>query len=255
MTTPLIVTIDAPVAQDLLAKAEEAYSFATFLEVRDQEDFELASTELGTFKKTRKLLDTKRKEITKPIDDAKKDVLNIFKPAIERYDSAIDVVSKRIADYTIDVQRQKEEAEREAMLKAKALQALEEKVNQEAQAKIEEIMNDESLDPMEQFEKASEITASTDELMALKSEQEMVQAYQAQVDTKVPKVKGLSTKIRYKGEVVDKLAYVKFVAEHPEYLATIEVKEGALSKIINSLGGTVAPMGVKILEDVVITNR
>ena len=63
------------------------------------------------------------------------------------------------------------------------------------------------------------------------------------------KVKGMSVKKVWKGQVVDLPAFLKAAAENPALAALVEVKQGALDKFISANGGTVTILGVEVRQE------
>jgi exonuclease VII large subunit len=101
------------------------------LTIANQGDYESASIVLKNVKSRYKELDEQRKEITKPIDDAKKSVMNLFKAPLELLEKAENHIKRQMIDYTNEQERKAREeqlrlqriAEQEAEKERKRIEA------------------------------------------------------------------------------------------------------------------------------------
>lgn len=222
------ISLAMPDQPALLAEAADAKSTADFLIVSDAESLQIAKDEMNAMTKRMKTLDAKRKEITKPLDDAKKAVMNLFKPPIDTYQGAISVIKAGIARYVEDQERIaaeariKAEAEAAAARAALEAKALEAKTPQEAEV----------------IKEAAALVVP------------------ASVSVASPtKVSGMSTQKVWRGRVVDLSAFLAHVATHPECFDLIEVKQGALDRYIRATGGAVAIPGVETHQETIVSSR
>ncbi len=98
--------------------------------ISNQGDYDSASTILKAVKSRYKELDDQRKEITKPIDEAKKSVMNLFKQPLELLEKTESFLKRKMIDYT-------EEQERKARAEQKRLQDLADKQAAEEKKKLD----------------------------------------------------------------------------------------------------------------------
>lgn len=216
-----------PDASALIAEGEDARDTAAFLVIVDEESLKTAVNEMNGMTSRVKALEKIRKSITSPMDVAKKNVMALFKPAIEGYQDGIATIKRAIGDYTLA----QEKAAAEARAKAEALAAAERKALEQKAAEAE----------------------SPEEAGAIQEAAAMVVAAPAPVAT--TKAKGMSTTKRLKGTVTDLVAFLRYVADHPELLGCVEVKAGALDRYIAATGGVVQIPGVTIKQEVIVSSR
>lgn len=210
----------------LAAEGAAAKATASILVIDDQKSLEIATQEMTALAKRRKELEAARKAITGPLDQAKKSTMALFKPVIQDIDDAITAIKDGIARYTVEQERlaaiERAKAEAEAAAERKAL------------------------------EEAAEAAGSDEERAVL---QEAASTVMAVATVAKPKAAGMSTRKAWQAEVVDLSAFLKHVAEHPELQQCVEVKEGALTRIVSATGGTIQIPGVKVSQKVIVAAR
>lgn len=113
-TTPAPTTIDIsverPNEQALARGATAVLALVNDFEVTDDPTFELAADELRSIKAKAASLDDRRKSITKPMDDAKKAVMDLFRGPIELLTQAEGILKGKMLTYQQDQRRKAEEA-------------------------------------------------------------------------------------------------------------------------------------------------
>lgn len=70
-----------------------------------------------------------------------------------------------------------------------------------------------------------------------------------------PKLKGISSKKSYKGKVIDKMALVKFIATHPEYLNLVTANDTAINQLAKAQGAALAVDGISVYEEQTLAAR
>lgn len=102
--------------------------------IQNQGTYEQAAFFLKTVKEKYKQLDIMRKSITKPLDDSKAQVMNLFRPSIEMLEQAESIIKRSMITYEDEQERIRREQElklqqeaarkqREALQKAEAARA------------------------------------------------------------------------------------------------------------------------------------
>ena len=224
--TSTTLTIQTPEQTELAQEALSARNTAAIITIENNDDLQFATEQMNKMSKRMKELETRRKEITAPMDQAKKSVMELFKPPIEAYKKAISEIKLTIANYTNMRERElaaeRAKAAREAAETRKALEA-----------------------------KAQE-AETAEQAEALKEAAQLVVA--APVETE-EKVKGMSMRKKWKAEVVDKAAFLMHVAQHPELSECVEIKIGALERFINATGNTVSLPGISTHQETIISSR
>lgn len=214
-----------PDSAQLLTEATMASDTASFIVITDAETLAFATSEMNAYAKRIKELDAMRKAITKPMDDAKKGVMALFKPAIERYTAAVGTLKDGIAAYQLEKQRIAAEANADAERKAAAER---EALKAEAE-KAETAEEREAL-----MEVASAVVA---------------------VETKAEKPEGVTLVKRWKAKVDDKAAFVRYVSEHPEMLDCLDVNTSAINAFARQTAGSVKVDGLTVYQDVSVACR
>lgn len=100
------VKIEADLAK---AQALTEREHAAAIRVTSPEDYRVAVETLKQCSAKHREIDAQRKRATKPLDEAKRTIMDWFRPAIDNLDSAISAIRKAIATYEA-YQRRREEA-------------------------------------------------------------------------------------------------------------------------------------------------
>jgi hypothetical protein len=99
---------------DGLSKAVLDFKISTPDELKNSAEF------LKSLKASAKNIDEKRKEITRPIDDIKKRVMDFFRPISTQLSEAETTLKKAVLSYQREQERIRREAEQKAILAARA---------------------------------------------------------------------------------------------------------------------------------------
>lgn len=83
----------------------------------------------------------------------------------------------------------------------------------------------------------------------------MVQAAPVVTISATPKVAGIAIKTKWKGEVKDKLALIKFVAANPQFIGLVDANESAINKMASALKQAMIVDGVRVYEERQIAAR
>lgn len=240
-TIDTALTIHRPDPAALLDEAKAARARADFMIVDDDAGLKIATEDLNALSKRAKEIEAARKKIVKPLDDTKKEIQAVFKPAQALFDEAIGIIKRGIADYTIEQERKAAEERRKAAEAAAAERAaLEARARElEAAARKEEATEEERAE-------AQELAQATQEAAA------MVVAVPVQAPKKI---QGATVTKKWRGRVVDVAAFLRYVADHPEALECVEVKQGAVDRLVAATGGALAIPGVESYQDTIIAAR
>jgi len=125
MEIPENITVNSPVpaeARDLVLRAVTAVELAAEFVIDGPTMYEAAAGELRDIKARAKKVDDLRKSITKPLDDAKKATMDLFRPAVEAYAQAESILKRSMLDYDKKVAAERREQERLAREAAEAEQ-------------------------------------------------------------------------------------------------------------------------------------
>ena len=226
------LTYNRPKASVLTQSAERVLAVAKAIKVDSPEMAEIAAAELVNIKARVKDLDEERKRITKPMDDAKKAVMDIYKPAIERLGQAETALKDAISNYQKEQRRLADLAAAEAARKAR-------EEAQKLAAKAEKL----------------EAKGKTEDAEAMRNVAAMTVA--APVTVAAPtKLAGVSLRKTWKASVTDRAAAIKAMADNPAYQHLLTIDESALNKLAAAMKNPNCPIaGVVFYEDSVISAR
>lgn len=210
-------TSDVPV---LCEKAE--------LIISNQSDYEAASTVLSEVKSRYKELDAQRKEITKPIDAAKKAVMDLFKTPLELLEKAESKIKGLMIGYANEQERKAREEQLRLQKIADAEAARQKKILDEKIARAE---------ASGKTEKAEELQMQKETITPI-----VAPIIAPQIETP----KGVSYREQWSAEIIDE----KLIPR--EYLI---VNLQALNKIAAATKGTISVPGVRFVSTKILASR
>ena len=220
MNAPAIII--PPEAEEQANGASRALAFANEIVVDSQEKYELAGGAVRRTAALAKEMDAKRKEMTKPLDDAKKRIMDFFRGPLETLDQAGKVIERKMLAWKAEQDRIRREAEAAA---AEAQRKEREKLQRQADAAAKK----------GQEEKAAALQAAA-------------QAAPVAPVIAVPEAKadGISTRAVWKWEVVDRNAIPR------EFLIVDEKTVGA---VVRARGGDTNIAGIRVWAEETIVKR
>jgi vacuolar-type H+-ATPase subunit H len=227
------ITLALPSKTELDRMAVQFLDGAKALEITDDAMYEAAGAELSSIKSRIKDLETKRKEITTPMDQAKKRIMDLFRGPLDVLTQAKTVVERGMASYYQEQERIRREAERKAREEAAKIQ---EKLRREAERKAAKL----------------EDKGQADEARALREQAPVVVPAAAPPP---PKAAGTHTRESWTAEVVDKMALIKAVAEGRANHMLIEPNQSALNKQAAALKGALDIPGVEPRRQLSVVSR
>lgn len=221
---PLQISVQHPSAQALARHGASALDLVQSFEIVDDATYEIAADELKAIQKRETQLDEQRKAITKPMDEAKKAVMDLFRVPVETLGKAAGILKSKMLTYQQEQQRKANEAriaaERAAQEERDRLQAEAAKLAAEG--------------------KAGE--AAVKETVA-----QMVVS--APVSVSAPqKVSGVKTTTSVDFEVVDTLALIKHIAQNHDLVALLTVDSVKLRAYVKGIGMACKLPGVRVFE-------
>lgn len=235
-------------------------------------------------------LTERRMTITRPMDAAKKAVMDLFRGPTERCETAIANLKKSILTFQREekareqeAERKRQEEERKARIAAEQEQL---RIQAEADRKARELAEQRRL-AVQAEQKALEAAARGDTeaeekaaAEALERQQEEArlaaeaeasrQAAEAQkraamvmapaVQAEATKVRGIVTQAPWTAALVDdtdatKLALLKYVLENPQYINFIDVNMKPIIQVAKALQGNTKIPGIRVYQDERLTSR
>src|SRR3990167_3207360 len=100
MSKITIAPIDTEQADEASKQAVATLTEARSITIKTQDEYDKASEVLKVIKGRIKLLDTLRKGITKPLDEAKQKVMDLFRAPLEHYAEAEGVLKQGMLTYS-----------------------------------------------------------------------------------------------------------------------------------------------------------
>lgn len=223
MTTTTL-TLQQPDQAAMARTADSALAMVESFEVNDATTYELAADELTSIKRKAAQLDDQRKAITKPIDEAKKAVMDLFRGPLELLTKAEGILKGKMLTFQQEEQRKATEARLAA---ERAAQAERDRLAAEAAKLVAE--------------------GRQGEAVVKQAVAEMIVAAPVAVAEPV-KVAGVSTRTTVDFEVVDLLQLVQHVAQHPELIGLIVTDSVKLRAYVRGLGTACQLPGVRVFE-------
>lgn len=258
--------IKAPNPVELNQRAQSALAMVNSMVVDSQDAYELAADELKAIKTRLKALEEQRTTITDPINKALKAINDLFRGPKEYLTQAEGIIKKKMIGYTeiqeriaAEARRKAEEAQRieRARLAAEAAER-EQKAREESErlakeAKEAEAKGDVGAAAAAQVQSELVLASATQESIAIET---AAAAQTAPVVAAPAKVAGISkTKSTFKAKVIDKKAFLAFVASRPELLEMIDVNESKLNNMAKALKTAMNYPGIEVYEDKTIAAR
>lgn len=242
-------TIEAPVAktpdgQQLITRAEMTLDIAREFTIDSAAMYEASADELRSIKKRVKELEDTRMAMTRPLDESKKRIMDLFRKPLEILQEAESVIK------TSRLKFERAEAERQRKLQAEAAAAAAaERARLQAEADAAAAA-------------AAEAQAQGDVEMAASMQ---VQAEVAQATAEVvvaptistlpAKSAGISKRKQWGAEVYDLQELVKFVAERPDLIGLLLPNQKALNDMAKALKDGMSIPGVRATDKEIVSVR
>lgn len=254
-----VIQYDAPEQGAILRPAEIALAGAVALVIDCPEMMDLAAAETKAVKQRLADMETMRKAITRPIDEAKAKIMDLFRPATETLQKTETVLKDKMVGYQLAERRKAEEAQRLAEEEARKLRdlAARESAAREAGAREEAarlVAEAQAAAAQGDQARAADLAvAATQTIEAAHEECAHIEMAAAVVPSAVVSApaapKGTSLRGKWKARVIDKQRVVAFVAANPHFLEILDVNESALNKLAGALQKKLPIDGVEPYED------
>jgi hypothetical protein len=193
-------------------------------DVTDDVTYGLAADELKDIKARAAKLDEQRKSITKPMDDAKKAVMDLFRAPLAVLEQAEGIIKGKMLTYSQEQQRKAREAQLAA---ERAAQAERDRLAAEAKA-------------LEEQGKSGEA--------AVKQQVAQMIVAAPPAAQEAPKVSGVSMRTTVEFEVTSTAELIKHIAQHPELANLLAVDSVKLRAYVRGLGMSTNLPGVRVFE-------
>lgn len=113
----VVVTVEVPEVKQkegnaLTQRAEQTLKLAELFVIQQPSDFELAGSELRKIGIGIDAIDAHRKEMTRPIDEAKRKIMDKFKPALALLEQAKSTLNRKMLQWRDEQERIRREQQR-----------------------------------------------------------------------------------------------------------------------------------------------
>lgn len=204
---------------------------ANAVTVKNADDHISAGKLLSTVRSRIKELTDKRKSLTQPLDNIKKDITALFKPAIDRLETAKKSISKGMLDWEREEEQRRQEEQRKA--------------EEEARKRAEE----------EALEQAAAAEQAGDTELAAQILEEPVEVAPVRVASTVPRSSTAFSRETWSAEVTDIMALVKAVAAGTVPIAAIKADTVFLNNQARALKKTMNYPGVRAVSSKSMSGR
>lgn len=262
------VAYDASAAIVLTGKAQKLLVSAQSFTIDSPTMYELAADDLRTVKALSKDVEEKRTAITGPLNQAVKAVNDLFRAPKEFLQTAETALKGAMIAYDREQERKAAEARRkaeeEARLERERIAAEAREAERRAKEEADRIAQEAAAAAAsgdqakaEELKQQAEQTAAAGhaEAEAIAVAAEMVVAAPVPIATAAPKVAGLSTRQNWKARCTDKMALIRFVAEHPEHQHLLEVNQTGINQLAKAQKDAMRLPGVESYPDAVMSAR
>jgi hypothetical protein len=226
---PETITVGAPNIA-LIGQSSKQLTLAKAYVIDSAEIAEMAASDLQGVKALLKNVDEERRKITDPLNEAVKAVNNLFRPATQYLEEAERILKGGILGWN-----QKVEAEARAAQAAADAAARKERERLQAEA---------TALAQQGHAEAAEAVRETAAVISAPV-----------VASPAPKVTGISSRGTWKARVTDKMALIKFIAEHPEFEHLLDANATQLNQLAKAMKEKMKVDGVEAFEEKSIASR
>jgi hypothetical protein len=206
-------------ADRYLASARASYAV-----IKTADEYEAACLDLQAIKGAQKALEAKRTSAVNPLNGVVKTINDWFRKPAQALADAETVIKTGMIGY----------------------QNEQERIRREQEAKAAEQLRKEREKLQAQAEKAA-ASGKVEKAEALQAHAAALPV-SVEIASAAPKVAGIAGRSTWQAVVKDKAAFLKYVAEHPEWLNLVEVNMVALNGLARSQKSALALPGVEGVE-------
>lgn len=246
------LSINTPDSAALAEEAQNTLMMASTIIINTPELYELAGSDLKTVKARMKELDESRKAITKPLDEAKARVMDLYRVPLERLQQAETTLKNAMLSYQREQERIAAEERRRVEAAAAAERA---RLETEARARAEEarkLAEQAEKDPFD-VESASKAAAAQAEAEVMQHTAQVVTA--PTITSAAPKVAGVSKRVTWDAEVTNIVELCAYIVQNPSMSELVVPNTKALKAMATAMKDKLAIGGVKAIQKETIASR
>jgi len=240
--------------------AEQSYELALAVKVDSPEMYEVAGDELRSIVTRRKKIEELRLSLTRPIDEAKRRIMDLFRGPDGRLGQAESLLRDEMTRYQREEREKAEAARREAEARAAAERAEQARIQREAEAARRKAEAEAAAARKAGDEAAAKAAAeaAAAQSQAAEAARERVEladiAPPTPIATIAPKAAGVATRKTWKHEVIDFKAMAIAAAKRAEagddfLLGFLLPNDKALGSAAKSMGAKLSIPGVRVYAE------
>jgi chromosome segregation ATPase len=215
------IALNPKVQADMKA-ADGILTVAKAYEIDGPETEEMAAEELREIKRRQKALDTQRKEMTRPLDESKKRIMELFKTPLDALSQAERLIKAALGKYHEAIEKERRRLEAEARERARKEQ--------------------------EKLQKRAEQAAEKGQAEKAEMLQEQAEQTAAPIVAKHKAPAGVSARVIWSAEVTDKMELIKAVAAGTVPHTVLEPNMAVLNRQAVALQDAMCYPGVKAVS-------
>lgn len=260
------INLAVPTSATLNVIGSRSFEIAESIVIDSPAMLDVAGSELIAIKKKRNELDDKRKAITGPLDQAKKEIMDLFRAPLDFLDRAESVLKTGISTYQNEQKRIAAEAQRKldeeaakernrlaaeaAAIAAKAKEA-EDKLRVEAEAATAAG----NAEMAEKLKAEADAKAEASEAESAALEMQVAMTVAPIIAAAPQKVVGISGREKWEADVTNKGKLLAFIAANPMYFHLADINQGALNKLAGVMKSEMKIPGTSVRCETVIAAR
>lgn len=218
------VSVDEPTMNQIVEGNRLAFTVKS-LTIKNNQEYLNCGEFLKQIKAVSKVIDDSRKEITRPLNEAKNRVMDFFKGSLDQLSNAESMLKRAILGYEQEQERIRRDEEQKAIARAKTEEERKRRALEERAAKAEE-------------------SGDTAKAQLLRDRADDVYVPSVVAAPVLEKVKGISTKKVWKFRVNDESQVPR------EYLV---VNETMLGKMAQATQGKIPVPGVEFYQEEILS--
>jgi ATPase subunit of ABC transporter with duplicated ATPase domains len=253
-------TTNPPEAARALQLAEQAYETAVAVEIDSPEMFQMAGSELQAIKAKAKQIEDLRLSLTRPLDESKKRIMDLFRGPLSRLEEAEGLIRKGMLTFQQAEREKAERARREAEEQSRRERAEQERQRREAQAAERRAREEADAARAAGDAAAAEAAEAARQEAAVAAEHATAEIELAEIAPvaiavfEQPKAVGISTRQNWKAEVTDLKSLVIAAGKAAEagdttLLGYLEPNTKALGQVAKALKGQARIPGVRVYAE------
>lgn len=212
------MTTTPPEVTQAMTLANQAHDIAAAIDIDSPAMYQMAGVELQGLTARQKQLEELRFSLTRPLDESKKRIMDLFRVPGERLGEAIKIIRDGMTVYQAEERRKAEEARREAEARQREETQRLAAQQREAQEKARLAQAEADALAAAGDAEAAAVAQQTAQEAAAVAEEKAVEVELAEVApialpvVEAPKAAGISTRTNWKAEVIDLHALITAAA-------------------------------------------